>query len=341
MTASPIFAKRLTGVQKTAVLCLALGPEEAARILRHLSAEEVKAVTDEMASLQEVGPDIASAVVAEYKELARADESLARGGVEEARRVLEHAVGPEQAEGYLVRLQGKGGVPSLKQLTRAAPELLHSLLRGEHPQTVALVLAHLSPDQAASVIESLEPALATDVLLRVAQMEKVSPEILDLVENVLSGKTDLSLSQAYSVSGGAAAVANLLNRTSGLLEKALLESLAERDQEVATEIKNLMFVFEDLLLLEGRAVQRLLRDVENKDLALALKAASDELKSHILKNMSERAGSALEEEMEYLGPVRVKDVEAAQVRIIAKARALEESGEIVIPGRGGDSDFIT
>jgi flagellar motor switch protein FliG len=228
----------------------------------------------------------------------------------------------------------------LKRLRRAAPDVLMSVLRGEHPQTLALILAHLDIRQAAGVIEAMEPELAADVLFRVARMEKVSPEMLALVETGLGSKADLSLSQEMTLSGGPSSVANVLNLTTPSLEKTLMEALGVRDADLANQIKGLMFVFEDLKLLDGRAMQRVLRDIESKELALALKAASDELKQHILKNMSERAAAALTEEMEYLGPVKVKDVEAAHLRIVQSVRALEEAGEIVISGRGGADDVI-
>ena len=208
----------------------------------------------------------------------------------------------------------------LKRLKKAQPDVLLSVLRGEHPQTLALILAHLDIKQAAGVIEAMEPDLAGDVLFRVARMEKVSPEMLALVESALGSKADLSLSQEMKLSGGPSAVANVLNLTSPSLEKSLMEAIGARDQDLANQIKGLMFVFEDLTLLDGRAMQRVLRDVEGKELALALKAASDELKQHILKNMSERAAAALQEEIEYLGPVKVKDVEAAHLRIIQAVR---------------------
>jgi flagellar motor switch protein FliG len=218
--------------------------------------------------------------------------------------------------------------------------VLLSVLRGEHPQTVALILAHLDIRQAASVIEAMEPELASDVLFRVAKMEKVSPEMLALVESGLSGKADLSLSTEMTLSGGPTAVANVLNIAGPSVEKALLESISQRDHALAEQIKGLMFVFEDLKLLDGRSMQRVLRDVDGKELALALKVASQELKDHILGNMSERAADALREELEYLGPVKVKDVEATHVRIVQSVRSLEEAGEIVIPSRAGDGDAV-
>jgi len=279
-------------------------------------------------------------VLQEYREFSRAVQSVAQGGVDYARQILEQAVGSARAKAILEKIQEQMTETGLKRLRKAAPDALLSVLRGEHPQTVALILAHLDLKQAAGVIEVMEPDLAGDVLFRVARMEKVAPEMLALVEAGLGSKADLSFSQEMKLSGGPSAVANVLNLTAPSLEKTLMDAISLRDAELANQIKGLMFVFEDLKLLDGRSMQRVLRDVDGKELALALKAVSDELKQHILKNMSERAAAALTEEMEFLGPVKVKDVEAAHMRIIQAVRALEEAGEIVISGRGGDDDVI-
>jgi flagellar motor switch protein FliG len=275
-------------------------------------------------------------VLQEYREFARAVQSVAQGGVDYARQVLEQAVGAARAKVILERIQEQLTETGLKRLRKAQPDVLLGVLRGEHPQTLALILAHVDVAQAAAVIEVMEPELAGEVLFRVARMEKVSPEMLALIETGLGSKADLSLSQEMKLSGGPSAVAGVLNLTTPSREKSLMEAIGVRDPELANQIKGLMFVFEDLIHLDGRAMQRVLRDIEGKELALALKAASEELKQHILKNMSERAAAALQEEMEYLGPVKVKDVEAAHMRIIQAVRALEEAGEIVVGGRGAD-----
>lgn len=339
-TAVAVRRESLTGAQKSAVLCMALTTEAAARILQALSQDEVESVTREIATMQSVPADVVDAVLTEFREVARAVESIAQGGITYAQQILETALGPQRARQVLERIQEQMNDSGLKRLRKAAPEVLLSVLRGEHPQTLALILAHLDVRQAAGVVEAMEPELAGDVLYRVGRMEKVSPEMLALVESGLSSKADLSLSQEMTLSGGPAAVARVLTLTSGSVEKALLEAIAQRSQDLAQQITHLMFTFEDLKTLDGRSMQRLLREVEGKDLALALKAASEELKQHITRNMSERAAAALLEEMEYLGPVRVKDVEAAQTRIIAALRALEEAGEVVLSGRGTDDAVI-
>jgi flagellar motor switch protein FliG len=330
----------MSGAQKAAVLCLAVGPERAAKILQMLTQVEVEAVSREIAVLQSVGADTVDGVMQEYRDVARAVDSMARGGVDVARQILEQAVGSPRAKGILERIQTQSAETGLKRLKRAAPEVLLSVLRGEHPQTVALILAHLDMRQAVSVIEVMDPQLAADVLYRVARMEKVAPEMLQIVEAGLASKADLSLSTEMTLSGGPSAVANVLNLTSPSIEKGLLDAIGQRDTGLAEAIKGLMFVFEDLQRLDARSMQRVLRDIDGKELALALKVASDGLKQHILKNMSERAAGALTEEMEYLGPVKVKDVEAAHGRIIQAVRALEESGEITVAGRGDADDLV-
>ena len=330
----------MTGAHKGAVLCMALGAERSARIMQLLSPSEVEQISREIAVLPTVGEDRVAAVLHEFQQVSRAVESIARGGMSFATEILEGAMGAGKAKVILERVQDHLLDSGLTRLRNAAPEVLAGILRGEHPQTIALILAHLDVRQSSGVISGMESTLAAEVLYRIARMDKISPEMLLLVESGLSSKTDLSLSEEMTLSGGPQAVAKMLNLTGGSQEKDLLERIEARDGDIATQIKALMFVFEDLLLVDSRGIQRVLRDVDAKDLALALKAASDELKKHIRANMSERAGQALEEEIEMLGPVRVKDVESAHARIIESVRTLSESGEILIAGRGGGDDII-
>ena len=330
----------MSGAQKGAVLCMALGAERSARILQMLTARECEVISREIASLPTVGADRVGTVLTEFQQVSRAVESIARGGLGYATEILEAALGSGKAKAILERIQEQMVDTGLKRLRNAAPEVLAGILRGEHPQTIALILAHLDLRQSSSVIAGMEPMIASEVLYRIARMDKISPDMLLVVESGLSSKTDLSMSEEMTLSGGPQAVAKLLNLTGGTLEKQLLESIETRNNEIADQIKSLMFVFEDLLLIDARGIQRVLRDVDAKDLALALKAASSELKQHLRSNMSERAGQALEEEIEMLGPVRVKDVEAAHARIIETVRLLSDAGEIMIAGRGGSDDII-
>jgi flagellar motor switch protein FliG len=330
----------ITGPRKAAILCLTLGRETAADIMKQLNPQEVEQLTHEIATSPSVAHDVVESVLLEFRGVFQAAEAAARGGVTVAQEILERALGANRAKVILDRIREQIADTGLKRLRKAAPDLLLSVLRGEHPQTIALILAHLDVRQSAGVITAMDPELAGEVLYRVGRMEKISPEMLALVEQGLANKTDVSLSQEMTLSGGPSTVAKVLNLTGSTLEKQLLEQIDRRNSELATQVKNLMFVFEDLKLLDGRAIQRLLREIDGKELAIALKAASEELKQHIFANMSERAAGALKEELEFLGPVRVRDVEAAHTRIIDVMRSLEDQGEIIIGGRGGDEDVI-
>lgn len=328
----------LTGTQKAAIFCMAMGTEASSKILQHLRPEEVEAVSREIARIPVVGPEVVDSVVAEFGDVHRAASSVAQGGIEYARELLDAALGSTKAKSILERIQDQVTESGLNRLRRAGPDQLIGALRGEHPQTAALVLAHVDARLAAAVIEGLDSQLANDILYRIGRMEKVSPEVLAMVEQALSSSSDLSLSAEMTISGGPAAVARLLNNLPGGMEKSVLEAIAERESELADEIRNLMFVFEDLIRLDGRSMQRLLREVEGKTLALALKAASDELKGHIFANMAERAAGTVKEEIELMGPVRVKDVEAAHSEIVRTARELAEQNEIML--EFGSSDAI-
>ena len=330
----------LSGAQKAAVLCMSLGTEVASKVMQLLAPEQVEVVSREIAAMPLADTRTVEGVLMEYRQVARAVQSLSEGGLSRAQEILEQSFGPAKARSILERIKEQLTDSGLKKLKKAAPEVLLSVLRGEHPQTLALILAHLETKQAATVIEVMDTDLASDVLYRVARMEKVAPDMVAVVEQGLSSKTDLTLSQEMTLSGGPAAVAKVLTLASGSVEKAIIESITQRNHDLAQQITNLMFAFEDLITLDGKSMQRILRDVDSKELALALKAASEELRQHIMKNMSERAAQALQEEMEFLGPVRVKDVEVAQQRIIAAVRTLEEAGEIVLGGRGGDDELI-
>jgi flagellar motor switch protein FliG len=264
---------------------------------------------------------------------------LSTGGVEFAKDVLEKAFGPAKAQQILKRIQGQlADSDRFGRLRRADPQQLGNTLRGEHPQTIALILAHLDPAHVAAIIREFDPALGGEVMFRIAKMEKVSPEMISLVERAIGNEADLAFSQGMSSVGGPAAVAAVLNLVSSSLEKEVLDLVSEKDPHLSDQIKNLMFVFEDLSTLDDKSLQRLLREVDVKQLALALKAASPDLKTKIMGTMSQRAVAGLKEEMEFLGPVKMRDVEAAQTDIVSKVRALEETGEIVLSA--GTDDVI-
>ncbi len=331
--------ERLTGRMKVAIVCMAIGPEHAATITAGLSAEDAEVIALEMAQLDRVPAGTVDHVVDEWLQLTLGMDSISTGGVEFARDVLIRAFGPAKADTILKRIQGQlADSDRFGRLRRADPQQLGSTLRGEHPQTIALILAHLDPAHVAAILREIDPALGGDVMYRIARMEKVSPDMISLVERAIGNEADLAFSQGMSSVGGPAAVAAVLNLVSSSLEKEVLDYVTEKDSQISDQIKNLMFVFEDLMSLDDKSLQRLLREVDVKQLALALKAASAELKQKIMATMSQRAVAGLKEEIEFLGPVKMRDVEAAQTDIVSKVRALEETGEIVISG--GTDDVI-
>lgn len=330
---------RLTGGQKAAILAMALGPEGSEALSKDLSADELEAISLEIAQLDQVPADVVTTVLEEWQESASSSQAAVFGGFGAARSFLEQAVGPTDSEPVMQRLQtalqeGAG----FKTLRRVDPESLANLLKEEHPQTVVLVLAHLEPQLVAEVLMQLDPLLGADVLVRKAQMDKVLPDVLEVVEKFLGSEASLSLSAPLARAGGPAAVADVLNLASPAMEKELLEEMANRDLALADKIKELMFVFEDINRLDDKSTQKLVTEVETKELALALKAASDELSEQIFRCMSQRAVAGLKQEMEFLGPARLRDVEEAQRKIVAEVRRLEEAGDIIIGG--GDDDMV-
>lgn len=329
--------EKLSGRQKAAILCLALGAESAAKITQRLSQDEAEAISFEIARVDPVGNETVEQILGEWLESALAVNSLNSGGMEYAREILEKAFGSPKATAILRRIQNQlADTAGLHRLRKADPQQLGNTLRGEHPQTIALILAHLDAAHTASVLKEIEPAIGSEVIYRMAKMEKVSPEMLQLIERSLGSEADLALTAGMSASGGPAAVAAVLNLIHGSLEEQLLDGVEKKDAALSEQIKNLMFVFEDLTSLDDKALQRLLREIDAKGLALSLKAASDELKNKIMGAMSQRAVASLREEMEFMGPVKMKDVEAAQTAIVVQVRKLEEAGEIVLSGGGDD-----
>ncbi len=330
---------QLSGREKVAVLLMALGPQASVHLTQAMSPDELEAVTLEVARMEAVPPEVAEAVLEEWYETERAASSLATGGVGVAQEILETALGKDRAVSVLERIETQLKDRSgLYDLRKVDPQQLASVLRSEHPQAIALVLAHLDAGQTAEVIRDLDPGVGADVIFRMARMDKVSPEVLDVIKSTVGGTSELALSQELSAAGGPTAVAHVMNLLAGTLEKELMGRLAERDANLSDEIKDLMFVFEDVVKLDPRALQRLLSEVDTKTLALALKAATEDLKDKIKETMSQRALTTLTDEMEFLGPVRLSDVEAAQAEIVKIARGLEEAGEIVISA--GDDDVL-
>ncbi len=332
-------ASDIPGRRKAAILLVILGPEKAAEVLKHLDESDVEMLTIEIANLGQVSDDEKRAVLHEFSNLLKAREMLASGGIEYAKKVLERAFGPEKAMRIIERLVSNLQVKPFEFVKKADPLQLVNFLQSEHPQVIALVLSYLEPAMAAQVLGALSEDLQIEVVKRIALLERTSPEIVKEIEKSLERRLSGIVSQQFSKVGGIDTAAEIMNNIDRQTEKKIMEQLSQDTPELAEEIRRRMFVFEDILKLDDRSIQLVLREVDTRDLALALKGASDEVKEKIFKNMSKRAAQLLKDELEFMGPVRVKDVEEAQQKIINIIRRLEESGEIVI-ARGGGEELI-
>jgi len=330
----------LTPLQKAAVALVVFGTEVSAEVFKNLNEIEIEKLTVEIANLKDVPPAVEETVIKDCHTIFMARQYVAQGGVDYARQILESALGSTKASEILKRLEGSLRQTGFSMLNTIDPKQLTSFLQNEHPQTISVLLTQISAQNAATVIADLPPELQAEVALRIATMEKISPEVLRHMEEELENQFEGASSRDLSFSGGTKVVADILNTIETSAEKHIIQALETEDADLAAEIKNMMFVFEDLILLDDRSVQRLLKEVETKDLAIALKAASDEIKNKIFVNVSERVGTMIKEEMEFLGPMRLSDVEGAQQKIVEAIRRLEEEGQIVISGRGGKDEII-
>ncbi|MEA2149736.1 MAG: flagellar motor switch protein FliG [Solirubrobacteraceae bacterium] len=337
--AAPRKRSRLGGRQKAAVLLVSLGPDRAAEIFGHLNEDEIEALSLDMAKLSQVPVEVSQDVIGELVETCLAQAYMAEGGVEYAREVLERAVGPERARQIVGRLSAAIERRPFEFLRRTPPEQIHAFIRNEAPQTVALVIANLHTDLAAQVLALLEPEEQAQVAMRVGTMRETSPEVIDAVESVLRQRLSNVVSQDYAVAGGVQSLADILNHTDRGTERNVLDSLALVDADLAEQVRMLLFTFEDIVKLDDRSIQLILKEVESKDLAVALRGVGRDVQERIFSNMSERGGEMLAEEMEYMPAQRRAVVEEAQGRIVAVVRRLEEAGGIVI-GRGGDEDML-
>ncbi|MDI3281279.1 MAG: flagellar motor switch protein FliG [Bacillota bacterium] len=335
-----IKTRELTGKQKAAVLLISLGPEISAKVFKYLREEEIEDLTLEIANLRKVSPEMRERVLQEFYELMLAQEYISQGGIEYAREVLEKALGPHRADDIIAKLTASLQVRPFDFARRTDPAQLLNFIQSEHPQTIALVMAYLRPEQAGAILSALPPDLQVDVARRLATMDRTSPDILNEVETALEKRISSFLTHEFMAAGGIEATVEILNRTDRSTEKTILEALAEQDPELAEEIKRRMFVFEDIVTLDDRAIQHVLREVDMKDLALALKTASEDVAQRIYKNMSKRAVEMLKEDIQYMGPVRLRDVEDAQQRIVNVIRKLEEAGEIIIARHGGEEVVV-
>jgi flagellar motor switch protein FliG len=339
-TPPAVSTEGIPGRKKAAIVMVALGSNASSQIFKNLDEREVEALTTEIARLDNVTPQIREAVLQEFHNLAMAHQFISQGGIEYAREILEQALGPRKAKEILEKVQQSIRTTGFNLLENVDPKQLVNFIQKEHPQTIALLLAHMEPGNAAPIISSLPQELQVDVATRIATMESISPDTLDQVEEVLVGQVKSLFGGDVSEIGGVKAVAEILNSVDRGAEKNILGNLERENPELATEIKNLMFVFEDVMLLDDRSMQRVLKEVDTKELSMALKGASDELQDKFFRNMSSRAAEMIKEDMEYMGPIRLKDVEEVQQRIVDVIRRLEEDGEIIISGRGGEEDIV-
>jgi flagellar motor switch protein FliG len=332
--------EQITGLQKAAILLIALGPEKSATIFKHLKEEEIEELTLEIANTRTITPQVKDDVINEFYQICLAQQYIAEGGINYAKELLEKSFGSDRAKDVIGKLTASLQVKPFEFVRKTDASQLLNFIQDEHPQTIALILSYLSASQAALIIGALPPDRQADVTRRIAQMDRTSPEVIKEVEKVLETKLSSLVNQDYTIIGGVDSVVDILNTVDRGTEKHIMETLEIEEPELADEIRKKMFVFEDILLLDDRAIQRVLRDVDNNDLAIALKGSNEEVQEAIFKNLSKRLAAMIKEDMEFMGPVRMKDVEEAQQKIVNIIRKLEDSGEIVISRGGGDEIIV-
>lgn len=337
---SPAPAPELSGIKKTAVLLVALGAEASGSILSHLPPKLVELITREIAGGQMIGPKARGDVIEEFYNLALAAHNMDHGGVAYAKEVLDKAMDPDEAKRILEIIEGEVFEHPFAFLQRTDSDNLLTFIQNEHPQTIALVIAHLSASKAAGILKGLPGDKQAEVVSRIANMDQTNPEVIKEVEKGLETLLSGISSQTLQKTGGVEAAAEMLNLTDRATEKGILEVLETDNPELVEQIRRLMFVFEDIMLVNDKGIQAVLKEIENDDLSLSLKTASPELRDQMFKNMSERAAQLIKEDMEYMGPVRLADVEAAQQKIVDVVRRLEDAGEIIISGRGGEKELV-
>ncbi len=330
----------LSGLTKAAVLLMTLEPPVASNMLKQLPPEAIEEVTRELASLGRVPQQLSTAVVEEFYNLTIANQYISEGGLEYAKTLLKDCLDKGTADRVLQQIQTQVQKTPFAFLQKAESENLLTFIQDEHPQTIALIVCHLAHHKAAEILAGLPMQKQIEVIKRIANMEQTNPEVIKEVEKGLESRLANMLMQSMEKAGGINTVAEILNLADRATEKAVMEGLEAEDPELVEEIRRLMFVFEDILKVDDKGIQQILKEVDNEELGLALKTASPDLQNKIFKNMSERAATLIKEDMQYMGPVRVTDVEQAQQRIVDIVRRLEDAGEIIISGRGGESDLI-
>ena len=330
----------LGGIEKAAILLIALGPEKSATIFKHLKEDEIEQLTLEIANTRSISPTVKEDVVDEFYEICLAQQYITEGGISYATDLLEKALGAEKARVVIGRLTASLQVRPFEFIRKTDATQLLNFIQDEHPQTIALILSYLSANQAAQIVSALPADKQADVAKRIAQMDRTSPDVIKEVEKVLERKLASLVNQDYTIVGGVDAIVDILNTVDRGTEKNIMENLDIEEPELADEIRHKMFVFEDILTLDNRSIQRVLREVDNNELAIALKAANEDVQNIIFENLSSRLATMIREDMEFMGPVRMKDVEDAQQRIVNIIRKLEDSGDIVISRGGGDEIIV-
>ena len=333
-------ASDLHGVRKAAILLISLDQDKAAEVLKRLPSEAVEEVSREIASLGEIAHTARREVFQEFYQLALANSYISEGGLEYAKALLQKSLSEEDAKRVIHQVTQQVQTTPFSFLQKAESENLLTFIQDEHPQTIALILAHLPAQKASEILVGLPSQKQVEVVKRVANMEQTNPEVIKEVELGLEHRLSDIVSQTFEKAGGVDAVAEILNLADRSTEKGIMEGLEAEDPDLVEQIRRLMFVFEDILLVNDKGIQSVLKEVDNEELSLSLKTASDELKQKIFKNMSERAAQLIQEDMQYMGPVRVSDVEAAQQKIVDVVRRLEDAGEIIIAGRGGEKEMV-
>lgn len=333
-------SSELTGKQKAAIMLITLGPDASAQIFKHLREDEIEKLTLEIANQRKVSQEQKDRVLAEFHQLCMAKEYISTGGIDYAREIIEKALGPEKAIMIINRLTSSLQIRPFDFARKTDPSQLLNFIQNEHPQTIALIMAYLQPDQSSIILSALPPDRQVDVAKRIALMDRTSPDVIKDVERILERKLSSLVTQDFTAAGGIDSVVEVLNRVDRTTERTIIENLEIQNPELAEEIKKRMFVFEDIVLLDDRSLQLVLREIDSKDLALALKASSSEVAEKIYKNMSKRASEMLREEIQYMGPVRIRDVEEAQQKVVNVIRRLEDSGEIIVSRGKGDEIIV-
>ncbi|MCI7062293.1 MAG: flagellar motor switch protein FliG [Lachnospiraceae bacterium] len=333
-------SEEISGIQKAAILLITLGPDKSASVFKHLKEDEIEQITLEIANTRSVSPAVKDRVMDEFYEVCLAQQYIAEGGIGYAKDLLEKALGAERARDVIGKLTASLQVRPFEFVRKTDASQLLNFVQDEHPQTIALILSYLSSAQASVIISALSPDKQTDVAKRIAQMDRTSPDVIKEVEKVLEQKLASLVNQDYTIVGGVDAIVEILNTVDRGTEKHIMESMEIEDPELADEIRKKMFVFEDILSLDDRSVQRVLREVDNNELAVALKGSNEEVQNLIFNNLSKRLATMIKEDMEFMGPVRMKDVEEAQQKIVNIIRKLEDSAEIIISRGGGDEIVV-